>query len=64
VKKYLTTQNGRQVWPTLHIFFFWGERVSTMHADIILTLKTLFYSSDCKNYTFDKYCTAHVEQHN
>jgi hypothetical protein len=35
-----------------------------MHSDIILTLKTLFYSGDRKNYTFDKYCTAHVEQHN
>ena len=64
VKKYLTTQNGRQVWRTLHTFFFGGDRVSTMHANIISTLKTLFYSGDRKNYTFNKYCTAHVEQHN
>ncbi len=64
VKKYSTTQNGRQVWRTLHTFLFGGDRVSTMHSDIILTLKTLFYSGDCKNYKFDKYCTAHVEQHN
>ncbi len=64
VKKYSTTQNGRQVWRTLHTFFFGGDRVSTMHADIISTLKTLFYSGDRKNYNFDKYCTAHVEQHN
>jgi hypothetical protein len=35
-----------------------------MHSNIILTLKTLFYSGDRKDYTFDKYCTAHVEQHN
>jgi hypothetical protein len=35
-----------------------------MHADIISTLKTLFYSGDLKNYNFDKYCTAHMEQHN
>jgi hypothetical protein len=63
VKKYSTTQNGHQVWRTLHTFFFGGDRVSTMHSDIILTLKTLFYSGDRKNYTFDKYCTAHVEQH-
>ena len=55
VKKYSTTQNGRQVWCTLHTFFFGGDRASTMHADIISTLKTLFYSSNCKNYTFDKY---------
>jgi hypothetical protein len=64
VKKYSTTQNGRQVWRTLHTFFFGGDRVSTMHADIISTLKTLFYSGNRKNYTLDKYCTAHVEQHN
>ncbi len=49
VKKYLATQNGHQVWHTLHTFFFGGDRVSTMHSDIILTLKTLFYSGDRKN---------------
>ena len=64
VKKYLTTQNGRQVWRTLHTFFFGGDRVSTMHSNIILTLRTLFYSGDHKNYNFNKYCTVHVEQHN
>ena len=64
MKKYSTTQNGRQTWRTLHTFFFGGDRVTTMHSDIILTLKTLFYSGDRKNYNFDKYCTAHVEQHN
>ena len=57
-------QNGRQVWRTLHNFFFEGDRVSTMHTDIISTLKTLFYSGDRKNYTFNKYCIAHMEQHN
>jgi hypothetical protein len=64
IKKYSTTQNGRQVWRTLHTFFFGGDRVNTMHSDIISTLKTLFYSGDRKNYNFDKFCTAHVEQHN
>jgi hypothetical protein len=64
VKKYSTTQNGCQVWRTLHTFLFGGDRVSTMHSDIILTLKTLFYSGDRKNYNFDKYCIVHVEQHN
>ncbi len=34
------------------------------HSDIISTLKLLFYRGDLKNYNFDKYCTAHVEQHN
>jgi hypothetical protein len=64
VKKYSTTQNCRQVWRTLHTFFFGGDRVNTMYSNIISTLKTLFYSGDRKNYNFDKYCTAHVEQHN
>jgi hypothetical protein len=64
VKKYSSTQNGRHVWRTLHTFFFGGDRVSTMHSNIISTLKTLFYSGDCKNYNFNKYCTAHIEQHN
>jgi hypothetical protein len=64
VKKYSTMQNGRQVWRTLQTFFFGGDRISTMHSDIILTLKTLYYSGDHKNYNFDTYCTVHVEQHN
>ncbi len=35
-----------------------------MHSNIISTLKTLFYSGARKNYNFNKYCTAHVKQHN
>jgi hypothetical protein len=35
-----------------------------MVSDILLTLKSLHYSGDCKNFNFDKYCTAHMEQHN
>jgi hypothetical protein len=35
-----------------------------MVADILLTLKSLHYSGDQRNFTFDKYCTAHVDQHN
>ncbi len=35
-----------------------------MYNDILTTLKALFYSGDRRNFTFDKYCTAHVEQHN
>ncbi len=35
-----------------------------MVADILLTLKSLHYSGDRKNFIFDKYCTAHVDQHN
>jgi hypothetical protein len=35
-----------------------------MVADIFSTLKSLHYSGDWRNFTFDKYCTAHVDQHN
>jgi hypothetical protein len=35
-----------------------------MVADILSTLKSLHYSGDRRNFTFDKYCTAHVDQHN
>jgi hypothetical protein len=35
-----------------------------MVADILLTLKSLHYSGDRRNFTFDKYYTAHVDQHN
>jgi hypothetical protein len=34
-----------------------------MIADILSTLKSLHYSGDQRNFTFDKYCTAHVDQH-
>jgi hypothetical protein len=35
-----------------------------MVADILLTLKNLHCSGDQRIFTFDKYCTAHVDQHN
>ncbi len=47
VKKYSTTQNGHQVWRTLHTFFFGGDRVNTMYSDIISTLKMLFCVCVC-----------------
>ncbi len=35
-----------------------------MRSDICSALKSLHHSGNCKNFNFDKYCTAHVEQHN
>jgi hypothetical protein len=35
-----------------------------MCSGILLTLKNLHYSGNCKNFNFDKYYTAQVEQHN
>jgi hypothetical protein len=64
LKKYANQQNGRQAWRTLHDHFFAGDKVNTMVADILSTLKALHYGGDWRNFTFDKYCTAHVDQHN
>jgi hypothetical protein len=64
VKKYANQQNGRQAWRTLHDHFFVGDKVNTMVANVLSTLKALHYSGDRRNFTFDKYCTAHVDQHN
>jgi hypothetical protein len=63
-KKFAAQQNGCQAWCTLHGHFFGGDKVSIMVSKILLTLKSLHYSGDHKNFTFDKYCTAHVDQHN
>jgi hypothetical protein len=64
VKKFASQQNGHQAWHTLQDHFFGGDKVNTMVADILLTLKSLHYSGDRRNFTFDKYCAAHVDQHN
>jgi hypothetical protein len=64
VKKYADQQNGRQAWRTLHDHFFGGNKVQTQVADVLSTLKSLHYNGDRKNWNFDKFCTAHVEQHN
>ena len=40
VKKYSTMQNGRQVWRTLHTFFFGDDRVSTMHSTAAISRTT------------------------
>jgi hypothetical protein len=64
VKKFTNQQNGCQAWHTLHNHFFGGDKVNTMVANILSTLKALHYGGDWRNFTFDKYCTAHVDQHN
>jgi hypothetical protein len=63
VKKFANQQNGCQAWRTLHDHFVGGDKVNTMVADILSTLKALHYGGDRRNFTFDKYCTTHVDQH-
>ncbi len=46
VKKFASQQNGGQAWRTLHDHFFGGDKVNTMVANILLTLKSLHYSVD------------------
>ncbi len=41
VKKFASQQNGCQAWRTLHGNFFGGDKVNTMVADILSTLKSL-----------------------
>jgi hypothetical protein len=64
VKKFANQQNGGQAWHTLHNHFFGGDKVNTMVANILSTLKALHYGGDWRNFTFDKFCTAYVDQHN
>jgi hypothetical protein len=64
IKKFVNQQNRHQAWCTLHDHFFGGDKVNTMVADILSTLKALHYGGDWRNFTFDKFCTAHVDQHN
>ncbi len=64
VKKFTTTQDGRQVYRTLHSHFFGDDKVNTMVKDILSSVKSKIYQGDCKNWNFDKYCLAHVAEHN
>ena len=48
VKKFANQQNRRQAWRTLHNHFFGGDKVNTMVADVLSTLKALHYSGDHK----------------
>ena len=56
VKKFTATQDGRQVYRTLHSHFFGKDKVNTMVNDILLSLKLRIYQGDRKNWNFDKYC--------
>jgi hypothetical protein len=64
VKKFTTAQDGRQVYRTLHSHFFGKDKVNTMVNDILSSLKSKIYQGDRKNFNFDKYCLAHVAEHN
>ena len=52
------------MYRTLHSHFFGKDKVNTMVNDILSSLKSKVYQGDRKNWTFDKYCLAHVAEHN
>jgi len=52
------------VYRTLHSYFFGKDKVNTMVNDILLSLKLKVYQGDRKNFNIDKYCLAHVAEHN
>ena len=64
VKKFTATQDGRQVYRTLHSHYLGADKVNTMVNDILSSLKSKAYQGDRKNFNFDKYCLAHVAEHN
>jgi hypothetical protein len=64
VKKFTPTQDERQVYRTLHSHFFGADKVNTMVNDILSSLKSKIYQGDRKNWNFNKYCLAHVAEHN
>ncbi len=64
VKKFTAGQNSRQAWRTLQTHYFGTDKIDLMANAILTTLKNLHYSGERANFTFDKYCMAHVEQHN
>jgi hypothetical protein len=44
--------------------FLWEGQGQTMVNDILSSLKPKIYQGDRKNFNFDKYCLAHVAEHN
>jgi hypothetical protein len=55
VKKFTATQDGRHLG---------ADKVNTMVSDILSSLKLKVYQGDRKNFNFNKYCLAHVAEHN
>ena len=64
VKTMDKTQNGRQVYRTLHKYFFGANKVANISTKILTDLRGLSYTGDTKNFNFDKYVTEHVKLHN
>jgi len=53
-KKFTVVQDERQMYRTLHSHFFGADKVNTMVKHILsfLSLNSIFYHGDCKNFNF------------
>jgi len=54
VKRFTATQDGRQVYGTLHSHFFGKDKVDTMRNVILSSLKSKIYQGYRKNFNSDK----------
>ncbi len=52
------------MYRTLYSHFWGADKVNTMVNNVLLSLKSKIYQSDRKNFNCDKYCLAHVAEHN
>ena len=65
VKKHQASQNGRKTWLTLHAYYFGGDKATVLCQQHLSKLSTLkFDGHSTKNWSFQKYTTAHITQHN
>jgi hypothetical protein len=66
VKKYQQAQAGRKTWRVLHAHFFGGDKATALYQQTLKRLSDLKYdgNSNPKQWSFDKYTTAHVAAHN
>jgi hypothetical protein len=64
VKKFSKTENGQQVYRTLHTLFLGGQCVVSNRSAVVTKLQSFRYAGDHKNFNFDKYVNLYIEQHN
>jgi len=66
VKKHQQAQDGRKTWQVIHAHIFGGNKATVLCQQTLNKMSTLKYDgqSNPKAWSFDKYTTAHIAQHN
>jgi hypothetical protein len=64
MKKFSKSNNGHQVYRTLHTVLLGGQLVVSTGSTIIAKLQSSRYEGKHKKFNFNKYVKFHVEQHN